>query len=846
MSVAVPVINYIDGATRRIYLLAGVDAFHWIDDIYREVLQMRATDVALQSWVPFLRADGNNPKGGGKYTPRYVTLLDGCRVIPFDENILINVTGEGITDNADVDPDPFDTSTRVSPLKLYITPPAAEIVKDVESLAAIAFMSFNYEVTLDNVVGESFSTFTGDLNLLGNAQYPVDNLADAIIIAERTGIKTIYVRESMVLDAGVLSNYTIRGRSHVLTFIEIEAALVCDGITVSNANVSGILDGGTHLVDCMVGDLTYVNGHVHNSSLHGTIILASNEDAAFMNCSSIDQDSLPIIDMGVSGQDLAMPNYSGRITIKNWNDPDGEIGIGLDAGMIILEDTVVAGSVIISGNGQFNNSAHEDVYINTDGLINRELITKATWDRVHIDTIDGEAGTAFPLGTLDHPSNNCEDALLIAVANKIKVFDLSSNLTLTCPVSGYTFQGHKNQTLNLNGQACMGTQFYHMTLTGTQLNPIKAENCQLSDLQGLNGSYLECIMGNTIPLTLAASCHILMNNCRSGVPGSDNPILDFSAGDISLNNRAYSGGIRIVNSTDPLNIATNEFIAGKFNFGTDNTEGYFAVRGVVDTTGHDTLATATVSLNGVINSDVILNEPLSGHTVAGTLGGELATKADINAATETHQETADAGSVVYGTETGTYVNTLLRDGTYWQIAEDVVNGLTAEFVFTAPSLTARPGIFSVFGRYIGVPSTTHFIDLDIYNYESAAWETMAEEFMSGGNTSDASYNHEFYQRHIEEGTGEVKARLRHHTTTYNAAHNLYLDYVEAAFIEVTTAQDIATAVWAVPDARKLLNENLHRAVITLDDRHVTIYEEDGVTISHERDISADKRERSLI
>ncbi len=137
MSVAVPVIESFDGANRRIYLKQGVDTFHWIEDIYREYIRERRTNEAFRKWKPLMKQSGNEPKGGNKYTPRYITLLAGARVIPYDENILMTVTGEGITDNADVDPDPFDTSTRTQPLKLYITPPAAEIVRADGEIAVI-------------------------------------------------------------------------------------------------------------------------------------------------------------------------------------------------------------------------------------------------------------------------------------------------------------------------------------------------------------------------------------------------------------------------------------------------------------------------------------------------------------------------------------------------------------------------------------------------------------------------------------------------------------------------------------------------------------------------------------
>ena len=68
--------------------------------------------------------------------------------------------------------------------------------------------------------------------------------------------------------------------------------------------------------------------------------------------------------------------------------------------------------------------------------------------------------------------------------------------------------------------------------------------------------------------------------------------------------------------------------------------------------------------------------------------------------------------------------------------------------------------------------------------------------MPGGMTSDNSYSAEYQERHIDRtNNNEVKVRLIHHVTTYNAGHSLYLDYFAVSSIEYTTAEDIADAVW---------------------------------------------------
>jgi len=203
--------------------------------------------------------------------------------------------------------------------------------------------------------------------------------------------------------------------------------------------------------------------------------------------------------------------------------------------------------------------------------------------------------------------------------------------------------------------------------------------------------------------------------------------------------------------------------------------------------------------------DAVWDEAVGDHIGSGTYGGELATKADIAASTSTDQTSAVSGTVIDGTETsGTYASTASRDGTYWQITEDASDGITVEMVFNLPSVDHRPGAFTTFGRYEGLPGSTHHQELYLYNYESDGWEKIDEEFMPGGHTSDETFSHEYYERHIDrDNSSEVKVRIVHHITNYNSNHNLYLDYAEISSIDVITAVDIANEVWAHADAQTL-------------------------------------------
>jgi hypothetical protein len=197
--------------------------------------------------------------------------------------------------------------------------------------------------------------------------------------------------------------------------------------------------------------------------------------------------------------------------------------------------------------------------------------------------------------------------------------------------------------------------------------------------------------------------------------------------------------------------------------------------------------------------DAIWDEPLSNHVISGTFGGDLATSDDVNASVTTIENSAISGTVIYGTTiSGDYEDTITRDDTYFQIQEDVTNGITVEFTFNIPDEN-RPGAIKLFGRYIGLPATTHYIELWAYNYESASWENLQEIFLPGGNTSDTEYIKEYYEKHIDrDNNNEVKIRLIHNTTSYNATHQLYIDSLYASSIDIVTASDIADAVWDEP------------------------------------------------
>lgn len=151
------VLNF-DGENRRIYLKQGVESFHPIDDVYREYVEERRLNEEFRKYYPFIVASFTtfkyNKNGVDYYTPRYIQLLDGAKIIPYDELSIVDVTGEIFTDDGT---DPIRLDTLVNGVKINYKPPEAELIKVETGISGLTIEESDKLMSLGNAtvdVGE--------------------------------------------------------------------------------------------------------------------------------------------------------------------------------------------------------------------------------------------------------------------------------------------------------------------------------------------------------------------------------------------------------------------------------------------------------------------------------------------------------------------------------------------------------------------------------------------------------------------------------------------------------------------------------------------------------------------
>ncbi len=100
----------VDYAAKRIYLAAAtVDADLDTLAVYREVRALRRVTEAHRKYKPMIEAGGNIVKiVGVSYTPAYVRLLFGCRIVPYNVGHKIRLIRDTFTDDGLAGRDCFD------------------------------------------------------------------------------------------------------------------------------------------------------------------------------------------------------------------------------------------------------------------------------------------------------------------------------------------------------------------------------------------------------------------------------------------------------------------------------------------------------------------------------------------------------------------------------------------------------------------------------------------------------------------------------------------------------------------------------------------------------------------
>lgn len=221
-------------------------------------------------------------------------------------------------------------------------------LQDPFALQAGAF--FN-EVSIDITTANVGTTFP-----VGTRGFPVNNLADALLIAVERGIATFRILSDMTITAGDFSEgYVFLGDGTSITSLTVDASPNVIGCEFKNMTITGSLDNGNTITECAVDNIAMFQGVIKNSCLRGTITLGAGGSAALiLYCHSGvpggGAGEFPTIDMGgAAGIDLAVRSFNGGLEIKNCTAAGTVASVDMNSGRVLLDATLTAGDFVIRG-----------------------------------------------------------------------------------------------------------------------------------------------------------------------------------------------------------------------------------------------------------------------------------------------------------------------------------------------------------------------------------------------------------------------------------------------------------------------------------------------------------------
>jgi hypothetical protein len=206
------------------------------------------------------------------------------------------------------------------------------------------------DASFDGVVAiDVASPFAGTAYPLGSRRRPVNNLADALLIAESRGINEFSVRSDLTITGIDVSGYAFLGKNHSFT-VTVDASADTTDCAFQNVTLQGELSGDAHIRDCLCLDVANVAGHVTASCLRGTITAAAGVLRMIDCWDGLAGVGVPVLDCDGQATDLIVRSYRGALAVRNKTGAE-EASIDLMPGRLILEATVTAGHFIVKGLG---------------------------------------------------------------------------------------------------------------------------------------------------------------------------------------------------------------------------------------------------------------------------------------------------------------------------------------------------------------------------------------------------------------------------------------------------------------------------------------------------------------
>jgi hypothetical protein len=375
------------GAERLISVNAGVTEIDVERDVYSAWKRWLAADAENSKWPQAMRTVGGDPLSETKDLGATFFLMNGWRIRPQEANHWLTVNGNLYTD-------PAGDSPFVSTLGNY-TVTISMVVSNLSDASLAQMPQFEYSSFAGGVSIDTNSVGVGTDYPMGTPGSPVNNMDDALAIAQSRGIRRFFIKGDLLISNGDFSEgFIFEGESPMTCNVVINGTSDVTNCEFKYMPISGYLDAGNIVRECLVLDIFYENSFVYQSGLIGTLYIAPGAELqiwdSWQGNYGVDDVNVPVLDFS-DGATVALRGYSGSVKIQNTTRELDILVVEMAHGVLIVDGSCVAGTIYIHHADRIvNNSLGTNVICDSPLQQVRKILTNK-----QVESSDGTTVTVY-------------------------------------------------------------------------------------------------------------------------------------------------------------------------------------------------------------------------------------------------------------------------------------------------------------------------------------------------------------------------------------------------------------------------------------------------------------------
>ena len=193
---------------------------------------------------------------------------------------------------------------------------------------------------------------------VGNKEYNVNNIQNAVTICDNKGFDAIRVKGIVPLSLGDDVSYkTIVGNNPLTAILVVDSLADTIGVVCENLTFSGELDGGSILDNCILGEVKYFSGYINHCAFTSNTIFVNGMGIFIDTRNGATCVIPPTLDLA-NATGLGVRGHIGDMRIVN-KITESACKIQL-SGELIIDPSCTTGKITVYGDGFVTDNSTGD------------------------------------------------------------------------------------------------------------------------------------------------------------------------------------------------------------------------------------------------------------------------------------------------------------------------------------------------------------------------------------------------------------------------------------------------------------------------------------------------------